>query len=67
MADTKDIDFSSFIFRKNDVFIEEEENPSWKVVKIEDELDGIDIEAVTCRRTIRRVFWKILQNVQSLP
>ena len=61
MADTKDIDFSSFIF------IEEEENPSWKVVIIEDKLDGIDIEAVTCRCTIRRVFWKILQNLQSLP
>ena len=67
MADTKDIDFSSFIFRKNDVFIEEEENPSWKVVIIEDKLDDIDIEPVTCRCIIRRVFWKILQNLQSLP
>ena len=67
MADTKDIDFSCFIFRKNDVFIEEEENPSWKVVVIEDKLDDIDIEAVTCRCIIRRVFWKILQNLQSLP
>ena len=61
------IDFSSFIFRKNDVFIEEEENPSWKVVIIEDKLDDIDIEAVTWRCIIRRVFWKILQNLQSLP
>ena len=32
MADTKDIDFSSFIFRKNDVFIEEEDFPPEKLL-----------------------------------
>ena len=31
----------------------------------EDELDGIDTEAVTRRCTIRRVFGKSLQNSQS--
>ena len=37
-----DIDFSSFIFKVNHAFIEED-SPSEKVVLYEEELDGIDI------------------------
>ena len=33
--------WSSFIFKENQVFIEEEDNPSNKAVKVEEELDGI--------------------------
>ena len=32
---------SSFIFKENDVFIEEEKSPSEKVVIVEEEIDGI--------------------------
>ena len=32
---------SSFIFKENHVFIEEEDNSSVKVVIVEEELDGI--------------------------
>ena len=32
---------SSFIFKENHVFIEEENNPSEKVVTVDEELDGI--------------------------
>ena len=32
---------SSFIFKENDVFIEEEKTPSEKVVIVEEEVDGI--------------------------
>ena len=38
-----DIDFSSFIFKVNHAFIEED-SPSEKVVVYEEELDGIDID-----------------------
>ena len=34
---------SSFIFKENHVLIEEEENPSDKVVKVEEEPDSIDM------------------------
>ena len=37
---------SSFIFKENLVFIEEEDNPSDKVVRDEEELDGIDINGI---------------------
>ena len=33
--------WSSFIFKENQVFIDEEDNPSNKAVKVEEELDGI--------------------------
>ena len=35
---------SSFRFKENHVFIEEEDNPSNKVVIVEEELDDIDID-----------------------
>ena len=34
LADIKDIVFSSFIFKENDIFIKKEENPSEKVVPV---------------------------------
>ena len=34
LADIKDIAFSSFIFKENDIFIKKEENPSEKVVPV---------------------------------
>ena len=37
---------SSFIFKENQVFIEDEDNPSDKVVMVEEELDGIDIDGI---------------------
>ena len=38
---------SSFVFKENHVFIEEEEdNPSDKVVTVEEELDGTDIDGI---------------------
>ena len=37
---------SSFIFKENHVFLEEKDNPSEKVVIVEEELDGIDIDGV---------------------
>ena len=40
-----DIDFSSFIFKVNHAFIEED-SPSEKVVVHEEELDGIDIDDI---------------------
>ena len=36
---------SSFIFKENHVFIEED-NPSDKVIMVEEELDGIDINGI---------------------
>ena len=41
-----DIDFSSFIFKVNHAFIEEEDNPSEKVAVYEEELDGISINGI---------------------
>ena len=37
---------SSFIFKENHVFIEEKDNPSEKVVMVEEELDGTDIDDI---------------------
>ena len=37
---------SNSIFKKNHVFIEEEDNRSDKVVMFEEELDGIDIDSI---------------------
>ena len=37
---------SSFIFKENHVFIEEEENLSNKVAMVEEELDGIDMDDI---------------------
>ena len=37
---------SSFIFKENHVFIEEEDNLSDKVVLTEEELDGIGIHGI---------------------
>ena len=37
---------SSFTFKENHVFIEEEDNPSDKIVIAEEELDGIDINGI---------------------
>ena len=37
---------SSFIFKENHVFIEEDDNPLDKVVTVEEELDGIDIYGI---------------------
>ena len=37
---------SSFVFKENHVFIEEEDNPTDKVVMLEEELDGIDIDGI---------------------
>ena len=37
---------SSFIFKENHVFIEEDDNPLDKVVTVEEELDGIDIDGI---------------------
>ena len=35
---------SSFLFKENCVFIEEEDNPTDKVVIVEEKLDGINID-----------------------
>ena len=40
------IKHSSFIFKENHVFIEEEDNSSDKFVKVQEELDGIDIDGI---------------------
>ena len=37
---------STFTFHVNHIFIEEEDNPSKKVVTIGEKLDGIDIDGV---------------------
>ena len=37
---------SSFIFKENHVFIEEEDNRSDKVATVEEELDGFDIVGI---------------------
>ena len=37
---------SSFIFKGNHFFIEEEDNPSDIVITVEEELDGIDIDGI---------------------
>ena len=37
---------SSFIFKENHVFIEEDDNPLDKVVTVKEELDGIDIDGI---------------------
>ena len=37
---------SSFIFKENHVFIEEEDNPSDKVAMVEEELGRIDIDGI---------------------
>ena len=37
---------SSSIFKENHIFIEEKDNRSDKVVMVEEELDGIDIDSV---------------------
>ena len=37
---------STFTFHVNHIFIEEEHNPSQKVVTIGEKLDGIDIDGV---------------------
>ena len=37
---------SSFTFKENHVFIEEEDNPSDKVVMVKEELDVIDIDGI---------------------
>ena len=37
---------SSSIFKENYVFIEEEDRPSDKVVIVENELNGIDIDGI---------------------
>ena len=44
---------SSSIFKENHVFIEEEDNPSDKVVMIEEELDGIDIDGIGNLKSVR--------------
>ena len=36
----------SFNFKENQVFIEEEDNPSDKVITVVEELDGIDIGGI---------------------
>ena len=45
-ADIDFSNFSSFIFKVNDTFIEKEDNPSEKVVRDEEELDSIDMEDI---------------------
>ena len=37
---------STLIFKKSHVFLEKEDNPSNKVVTVEEELDGIDIDGI---------------------
>ena len=37
---------SSSVFKENHVFIEEEKNPSDKVVMVEEELDATDIDVI---------------------
>ena len=37
---------SSFIFKENHVFIEEQDNPSDIVITVEEELDGIDMDGI---------------------
>ena len=37
---------SSFIFKENRIFIGEEDNPSEKIITIEKELDGVDIDGI---------------------
>ena len=36
----------SFTFKKKNVFVEEEGNPSDKIVLVEEELDGMDIDGI---------------------
>ena len=37
---------SSFIFKINQVFIAKQDNPSEKIVKVEEELDGISVDGI---------------------
>ena len=37
---------STLIFKEDHVFLEKEDNPSNKVVTVEEELDGIDIDGI---------------------
>ena len=50
-----DIDFSSFIFKVNHVFMEETDNPVEKVVIDEEDLDGIEIDDISKESTKNRV------------
>ena len=40
------IEETSFIFKENHVFIEVEDNPSENFVRVEEELNGIDIDDI---------------------
>ena len=52
-----DVDFSSFIFKVNHVFIWEKENPSEKIVINEEDLDGIEIQGIlSLENLLRTVF-----------
>ena len=46
--------FSSFIFKENRVF-NEEDNPSQKVVLVEEELDDTDIDGIQNLEDLRRL------------
>ena len=50
---------SSFIFKKNHVSIEEEDNPSEKVVIVEEETDGIgNLEDLSRLVFIEKEWWR---------
>ena len=50
---------SSFIFKKNHVSIEEEDNPSEKVVIVEEETDGIgNLEDLSRLVFIDKEWWR---------
>ena len=48
---------SSFIFKEDHIFIEEEDNSPWNFVKVEEELDGIDANDIwNLKDLLRLVF-----------
>ena len=58
---------SSFTFKGNHNFIEEEENPSDKVPMVKEELDGIDIDGIRNLVDLPRLLfnvqrWKIWES-----
>ena len=56
---------SSFIFKENHASIKEEENPSDKVVMVEEELDDIDIDDIKNLVDLARLMF-IDEEIQNL-
>ena len=56
---------SSFIFQENHVFIEEEDNPSDKVVMVKERLDSIDIDGIRDLVYLPTIIHKIFESNSS--